>query len=91
MVIPLIVMGAISAVSFIPSLLEKKETKEDRSQQVINQTGKQYFTRNGYRTNGLNVYSRPQLKDQKQNFNIMNYLPLIAVGIGAIFIIRKVF
>jgi hypothetical protein len=88
MVIPLIVMGAIGAVSFIPSLFP--QSKESRSEEVINQTGKKYFTRNTYRTNGLNVYSRPKInKTQKESFKIQTIIPFIIIGLIGIVIIGK--
>jgi len=89
MVIPLIAVGIASAVSFIPSLFP--QSKEERSEQVINQTGKKYFTRNTYRTNGRNVYSRPPInKTQKQSFTITSFIPIILIGLLGIMIVRKV-
>tara|TARA_R110002020_G_scaffold440608_2_gene651250 strand:- start:1174 stop:1446 length:273 start_codon:yes stop_codon:yes gene_type:complete len=89
MVIPLIIMGAISAVSFLPSLFP--QSKEARSEEVINQTGKKYFSRQTWRTNGKEVYSRPPIsKPQKQTMKITTIIPFILIGVLGLVIVRKV-
>ena len=69
---------------------KSKKQKEQVSQEVINQTGKNYFRRNTYRTNGLNVYSRPPLEQQQKKGIDLKFILLIAgVGLAGLIIVMR--
>ena len=87
MVLPLIAIGVMSAIPFL--LPSDKNKKEQVSQEVINQTGKNYFRRNTYRTNGLNVYSRPPIEQQQKKGIDLKFILLIAgVGLAGLIIAK---
>ena len=89
MVLPLIAIGVMSAIPFL--LPSDKNKKEQVSQEVINQTGKNYFRRNTYRTNGLNVYSRPPIEQQHQTaIDLIPILLIAGAGLAGLIVLKVI-
>ena len=88
------IMIAATVASMIPSFIPPERK---RAQEVIDQTGTNYYRRQTWRTGnprGTSQNPYPKIETDPQNaksgINFMQYLPLLAIGAGALIFIKVI-